>query len=181
MTFNIEEIKEIRKKLGLTQNELAKRSSVSQSLIAKIESGTIDPSYSSVRKIIKSLEELSEKDSLRAKDIMQKKIITVEDNISISQAIKKMKKHQISQMPVTNKGATVGLVSENSILNAFLDKKESLDVKDIMEDAPPMITKETNIDVVSSLLKFFQIIIVSDKGRPIGLITKADLLEKIYR
>jgi predicted transcriptional regulator len=181
MTLKIEEIKDIRKKLELTQSDLAKRSSVSQSLIAKIEAGNIDPSYSSVTKIIDTLEALSEKKSLKAKDIMQKKIITAEDKISISDAIKKMKKHQISQMPVTKDGTTVGLVSENSILNAFLNKKESLNVKDIMEEVPPMITKDTNIDVVSSLLRFFQIIIVSEKGKPIGLITKADLLEKVYR
>jgi len=37
MPYELEEIKEIRKKFGLTQNELANRAGVSQSLIAKIE------------------------------------------------------------------------------------------------------------------------------------------------
>ena len=37
------ELKKLRKKLGLTQNQLAKRANVSQSLIAKIESNKIDP------------------------------------------------------------------------------------------------------------------------------------------
>jgi len=37
MTYELEEVKKIRKKLGLTQTELANRAGVSQSLIAKIE------------------------------------------------------------------------------------------------------------------------------------------------
>ena len=35
----LEEIKRIRKKLGISQTELANRAQVSQSLIAKVESG----------------------------------------------------------------------------------------------------------------------------------------------
>jgi len=46
MEFEINEVKDIRKRLGLTQLELAKRANVSQSLIAKIEAGRIDPRYS---------------------------------------------------------------------------------------------------------------------------------------
>ena len=51
MTYELEEIKKIRKSLGLTQAELAKRADVSQSIIAKIESGSIDPTLSKAKKI----------------------------------------------------------------------------------------------------------------------------------
>ena len=51
MDHDIKEIKILRKKLEITQNELAKKSGVSQSLIAKIESSNIDPAYSSIKKI----------------------------------------------------------------------------------------------------------------------------------
>ncbi|MBI2575829.1 helix-turn-helix domain-containing protein, partial [Candidatus Woesearchaeota archaeon] len=39
-------IKTLRKKLGLTQSGFAGQVGVSQSLVAKIEAGRIDPSYS---------------------------------------------------------------------------------------------------------------------------------------
>lgn len=50
-------IKEQRKRLDLTQNQLAKMAGVSQSLVAKIEAGSIDAAYSKVKRIIETLEQ----------------------------------------------------------------------------------------------------------------------------
>ena len=180
MTLQIEEIKSIRKKLNLTQHQLSTKSGVSQSLIAKIESKKIDPSYSSVIKIFNTLTSLSKNESKKASEIMQKKILTIKDNESIKETIKKMKKYQISQMPVLENETIVGMISENTLLHAFIEQKESLKTKDIMDQAPPIITKDTDIQVISNLLKFFQIILVAEKGKPIGIITKSDLIESIY-
>ena len=58
MSYELSEVKVIRKKLGLTQGELAKAAGVSQSLIAKIESTKIDPTYSKVKLIFHALESL---------------------------------------------------------------------------------------------------------------------------
>ena len=180
MTLDIDEIRKIRKKLNITQSELAKKANVSQSLIAKIESKKIDPAYSSVIKIFSVLDSLSKKQSQTAKKIMQKKIISLNESDSIKDAIKKMKKHQISQMPVINNNSISGVVSESTILNALLNEKDSMKIKDIMDQAPPIITKDTDSKVISNLLRYFSIVLVAEKGKPIGLITKADLLESIY-
>ena len=51
MPYELAEIKKIRKSLGLTQTDLAKRADVSQSLIAKIESEKIDPTFTKTKKI----------------------------------------------------------------------------------------------------------------------------------
>lgn len=180
MTLEIEEIKAIRKKLNLTQSQLSKKSGVSQSLIAKIESNKIDPSYSSVIKIFNTLSALSKIKSKKASEIMQKKIITIDGNENIKETIKKMKKYQISQMPVLENKNIVGMISENTLLHAFIEQKESLKTKDIMESAPPIVTPETQIPVISNILKYFQIILVAEKGNPVGIISKTDLIESIY-
>ena len=59
--YELEEIKKIRKKLELTQTELADRAGVSQSLIAKIEAGRIDPTYSKTKKIFAALSDLEKR------------------------------------------------------------------------------------------------------------------------
>ena len=55
---DLDKIRQMRKRLNLSQRELAGMAGVSQSLIAKIERGTIDPSYSNVRKILSAFEEV---------------------------------------------------------------------------------------------------------------------------
>lgn len=181
MEHDIKEIKMLRKKLEITQNELAKKSGVSQSLVAKIESNSIDPAYSSVQKIFAALKELSENRSLKAKDIMQRKVITADTQTTVSEAIRIMKKHKISQIPVLKNDVPVGVVSESTIINSLMNDSRSEYVKDNMDPAPPILSRDTNIEAVSNLLKFFQMVIVMDDTTIAGIITKADILEKLYR
>ncbi|MEM2079059.1 MAG: helix-turn-helix domain-containing protein, partial [Nitrososphaerota archaeon] len=54
--WDLESLAKLRRRLGLTQRELAKISGVSQSLISKIECGRISPSYEAVRRILQALE-----------------------------------------------------------------------------------------------------------------------------
>ena len=180
MPYELNEIKNIRRKIGLTQNELAKRANVSQSLIAKIESGRLDPSYSNATKIMDALSSITKKQELKAEQIMNKKIIFVSPNEAIKDVIQKLKKYEISQLPVVEDNKCVGLVSESILLDSIINKKGK-NVKDIMEEAPPIISKEASIDVISNLLRFYPIILVASGGRYEGIITKADMLLKIYK
>ena len=179
MISELSEIKEMRKKFGLTQSELAKRANVSQSLIAKIESGRIDPTYTNVKKILAALNDLGKKSQLKAKDVMSSKMISVRPDETITEAIKKMKKLGISQMPVIDEHRSIGLVSESIILDSI--GKNVKRIEEIMDDAPPIISEKTTIDVVASLLRFAPLILVSENGKLKGVITKSDVLAKAYR
>ena len=180
MPYELGEIKVIRKKLDLTQFELAKRAGVSQSLIAKIESGILDPTYTNAKKIFMALSDLEKKKELKAEDIVNKKIISINPDDDIKNAIYKMKKFQISQMPVIKDNKSIGFISESTVLENLTEKKANF-VKDIMEESPPIISKETSSQLISSLLKHYSMILVARGGNLIGLITKADLLGKLYR
>jgi len=179
MPAEISEIKHIRKKLGLTQAELAQRSGVSQSLIAKIESGLLDPSYSNAKKIFNALETIGKKKELKAEQIMQARIISVSENETPKDVIKKMKRYEISQLPVVKGNTVVGLISESILLDAILHNKEG-QIKDIMDDAPPTVSKDASVNVVSDLLMHYPLVIIAEKGKFKGIITKADLLRKLY-
>ncbi|MBS3101751.1 CBS domain-containing protein [Candidatus Woesearchaeota archaeon] len=71
-------------------------------------------------------------------------------------------------------------MSESIILEALLNQKGS-EVKDVMQEAPPIVSKTTSMQVVSNLLKHYPMVLVSEGGRLVGLITKSDLLERLYK
>ena len=180
MPYELEEIKEIRKKFGLTQGELANRAGVSQSLIAKIEAGRLDPTFSKTKKIFEAIDTLGKKKELKAEEIMKKGVISVKPNDGIKSAIGKMKKSNISQMPVIEEHKSIGIVSESIILEALLNKKGNK-IKDIMEDSAPVVSKNTTVNAIYNLLRFYPMVLVSDGGELRGIITKADLLGRVYR
>ncbi|MBI2656162.1 CBS domain-containing protein [Candidatus Woesearchaeota archaeon] len=180
MTYELEEVKKIRKKLGMTQTELANRAGVSQSLIAKIESGRIDPTYTKTRKIFAALSELEKKEEIKAEQLMTGRILSISPSASIKEAIARMKKFQISQLPVIENHKSIGLVSESTILDALLNSK-GRQVKDVMQESPPIVSKTTSIQVISNLLKHYPMVLVSEEGSLVGLVTKSDLLGKLYK
>jgi predicted transcriptional regulator len=179
---SIKEIKNLRKKYNLTQKELAERANVSQSLIAKIEAGRIDPSFSKAKQIFSSLQEIENKNELKAKDVMQKKVSFAKVNDSIRKIIMLMKKKGISQIPVLSKNKIVGMINESLILKEISenpDQISQLKIGDIMEDAPPIVTLKTGLNTIIELLKDYQVILVSDKGDVLGIISKSDILGRI--
>ena len=171
------EIKLLRKQLGLTQTQLAQQAGVSQSLIAKIEAGTIDPTYTNAQKIFAALHSLKSQSEEKAKDWMNPHIVTVSPVDSLKTVIAKMKRYDISQLPVLDHAQAVGIISESLILDALLSGKAKT-VQDIMDDSPPQVTKETPISAVLHLLKFAALVLVSDRGKLCGVITKADVLKR---
>ncbi len=83
---NLSQIKKLRKKLDLNQKELANSSGVSQSLIAKIEAGKIEPTYTKACRILETLKDLAEKEELKASDLMNKKIVFVKPQDKVGEA-----------------------------------------------------------------------------------------------
>ena len=178
----LSEIKIIRKKIGITQGELAKISNVSQSMIAKVESGILDPSYTNACKIFKALEELNNKRSVKIKDIIVKKVISVASSESIKQAIEKMKKYEISQIPVIDGKSIVGMISESILLDSMINTgNPNTKVSEVMSDAPPTISLTADFEAASHLLKYYSLVLVFDKGEFVGVLTKADLLRNMLK
>ena len=174
------ELRKRRKILDLTQKELAGRSGVSQSLVAKLESGKIDPSYSSVQRIdsaLSDLERLNGNNDVRAGDIMNSPVVVVRENEKISRVIKIMWDRGFSQLPVSDGKIFAGSVSEEDILRAR-EKHGALkgkEVKEIMNDSFPVVSKNTGLGPIRELLKENKAVLVIKDGRT-GIITKSDFL-----
>ncbi|PIN73237.1 XRE family transcriptional regulator [Candidatus Woesearchaeota archaeon CG10_big_fil_rev_8_21_14_0_10_45_16] len=177
---SLEEIKRLRKQYHLNQKELADKAGVSQSLIAKIESGKVDPTYTKARQIFEALEELREKAEIKASQLMHKKVVFIESKDSLKEAIMTMRKRSISQMPVLSKGKVAGLLTENLILQQIVENNDvDIPVGEIMDDAPPIVSPKTGFKSISELLTHSPVVLVSEKGEIQGIISKADLLGKI--
>src|SRR5215510_10396073 len=100
MLPKIEHIKQARKKLGITQRELATLSDISTSMINQIESGRCKPGYETARKIFEVLSSHEGKTALKVEDICTRKVISAQSNETVHHAIQKMRTNSISQMPV---------------------------------------------------------------------------------
>jgi predicted transcriptional regulator len=181
MIESLGEIKKLRKKLGIGQKELAKLAGVSQSLIAKIESNKIEPTYIKVKKIFNALIALDGKEEVKAKEVMNKKVIFANHKDKIKQIIKKMKQKGISQMPVLKDGKVRGIINEKIILEKIAEGKQVRDMTavEIMEDCPPIISQETSRKIILGIIQAYSVVLVAEMGDIVGLISKSDVLETI--
>ncbi|MGD0450016.1 MAG: CBS domain-containing protein [Candidatus Bathyarchaeia archaeon] len=180
----LEDIAKRRRQLGLKQSELAKAAGVSQSLIAKLEAGTIDSSYTKVKTIFNVLERLEFKTKAQADKVLHKNVVTVQKNEPISKVVKIMQEYGYSQIPVFEGKHSVGSISEKAILRQIMSGKDleeisKLPTEEIMEEALPQINEDAPLSLISNLLQTYPGVLVVKKGVVIGIITKADLLRMI--
>ncbi len=175
--MEIERIKQIRRSLGITQHELANLAQVSQSLIAKLESGALDPSYSKAKQIINALQTLEGKKEQIVRDIMHEKIISCSPDDEVKDVIRLLSKHAISQIPVIEHKHVIGIITESDVIKNLEHNKKH--VRDIMSDAPPVLNQNTKLSVAKELLKYQPLLIISEKGIIKGIVTKADLIKKL--
>ncbi len=183
MMPSLSSIKERRKKLGWTQKELAERSGVSQSAIAKIERGKMEPSYSMAVKIFNALDE-GEREKYKgkkAKNLMNTDVIFLSPKDRVKKARELMKEHGISQIPVVDKGKVVGMITENDILEGYERHGTGivdLLVEDVMGPPPIAVRKDTRMDAIVELLRQEQALLVVENGELVGIITRADIVYK---
>lgn len=173
------EIRSLRTRLGLTQAQLAERAGVTQAYIAKIESGDADPKISTLERISKTLRDAADRNETTAEDVMEKPIISVSSDDKTRKAIRLMESNDISQIPVLKERKQVGSLSEETILHGISDGEDDLvetEVRKVMDDPFPAISKEGDLETVFHLLKHNQAVLVLEKGEPVGIITKADIL-----
>ncbi|WP_456367906.1 CBS domain-containing protein [Thermococcus sp.] len=171
------EIRKIRKKLGITQEELAKKAGVTQAYIAKLEAGKVDPRLSTLNRILQALLECK-KAQLKAKDIMSSPVISVKPYETVENVIKLMSRHNISQVPVISGNKVVGSITERTLVRQSLEYDDIYEhkVMELMDEPFPIVNEDEDLEVVKYLLEDNPAVLVQDKtGRIVGIITRVDL------
>ncbi|MCL5254024.1 MAG: CBS domain-containing protein [Candidatus Thermoplasmatota archaeon] len=187
MSFpRIEDIKKIRKQLDMTQSQLARAANVSQSTIAKLERNSISASYDIVTRVFNTLESEGRSRKLRktAKDVLHPSVVSVNNFATLAEVSELLKRKGYSQLPVMSGERVIGSISEEAILDKLRDgisieELAGIRVEEVMNEAYPVISEETPVEAVASLLTHSTAVLVQRRGRISGIITKSDLLKLI--
>lgn len=128
--------------------------------------------------------EASLREALAAKNISQ--LIAASAQDTISAVVAQMKEYGISQLPVLNAEEDVaGLVREGDLLTFLLDGKNERPgeqpIESLLQPAPPSLSAEMVLGDAMSELLTHGAILVTDGGKPIGILTKIDVLDFIQR
>ena len=183
MIPDVNEIRILRKRHNITQSQLAKLAGVSQSLVAKLEAGLIDPSYGKFRKLHDVLTGINEKKEPKAGDVASGRIVSVNRGDRLVDAVRRMKRYGISQLPVRDGTNLVGLLAERDVIELIHQGRDAgkLRVEDAMGDAPPAIPVKTPLRIVTELLRVSPLVVVTRNGKPSGVVSKADVLNRLAR
>ncbi|MEM2491190.1 MAG: CBS domain-containing protein [Candidatus Bathyarchaeia archaeon] len=182
----LEDIEKRRRRLGINQRQLAKLAGVSQSLIAKIEAGQINPSYQKTKQIFDTLEMLERRVEHKAKDIYHKGVVGVNKDDLVVKATRIMHEGGYSQLPVFDGEKVVGSITEKTILDSTIkgisiDRLSRMRVGEIMGEPFPLVDESAPLPAISALLQYTPAVLVTKMGKIVGIITKADLLKVVGR
>ena len=112
-------------------------------------------------------------------------VLTVGADDEVTVAIEMMKRYNVSQLPVLDGSRVVGTLQETSVMNRIFEEPASLHhkIKDVMGDALPMISRDTNVNSVYQMLLDGRsaVLVVDGEQKPCGIVTKIDLIEHITR
>jgi predicted transcriptional regulator len=175
------QLKRIRSQLGYTQAGLAKAAGVSQSIIAKIEAGTVDPTFSTLSAISRALSSSRAAKGKKAVDVMSSPVIGVQDRATLMECISIMKKNAFSQLPVFSGEKMVGTITDNHVMTI---SSEAADPRKVLNDRVgdhilpvfAVVGRDTPAEALYSLFRYLPAVLVVSGEKVEGIITKIDLL-----
>jgi len=175
------QVKRIRLQLGYTQTGLARAAGVSQSIVAKVEAGAVDPTFKTLKAISTALNSRIATTGEKAVDVMSSPVIGVNGDTKLSECVAVMKKNAFSQMPVFSDGRIVGTITEGRILDLLAtspNPKTTLNqrVKDHIQPVFAVVGRETPVEALFSLFGYMTAVLVVSEERVLGIITKIDML-----
>lgn len=128
------------------------------------------------------------------KNWMSKKVMTIDENDSMQDAINLIKQHKINMLPVMKKGKLTGIVTDRDLKKASASDATTLDVhelmyliskikiKDIMSKKPVTVPFDFTIEETASMLLENNISgapVVDNDKQLVGVITQADIFKVI--
>jgi CBS domain-containing protein len=117
-----------------------------------------------------------------ARDIMSKKIITIESNVSSAEIAKIMDKNKVSSVIITKDQSPIGIVTERDMVSKIIaQNKKPSEVKTAEITVSPLVTVNslTPTDEVAKKMvdKKIRRVVVMDSDQALGIITVTDFVK----
>ena len=112
------------------------------------------------------------------------KLITVDANKTVAEAVALMKQYDIEQIPVTENKEVIGSISENGLFLKLFSNPEikSALIKEVIEHPYPVVDYETAVERLSSLItKENGAVLAKDEMGNYQIVTKYDVLQSLTK
>jgi cystathionine beta-synthase len=111
-------------------------------------------------------------------------LIIAHENDRLTDVIASMKSHDISQMPVVSQEESLaGLVTEIDLLKYLVEdnhaQRSDETIAGIMRPPQNIFPSSTSVETILPAIMENQVVLVTEEGRPIGILTKIDILDFI--
>lgn len=121
---------------------------------------------------------------MQIKNLMSEELITIDKDQNLSDALKLLRKHNISRLPVTNNKELVGIVSERDIANKLGSSKyesmpaSRLHISSVMVKDVITVPETMQLDDVAALMleKGIGSVPVVQDEKMVGIVSKADFV-----
>jgi len=113
---------------------------------------------------------------------VDKPLVIVRTEELVSHAIERLKKYNISQIPVIDTSGFVGSIDESDLFKSYFEDKNigDMPIKEIMGKPYPIVQECTPIEEVSKLIsKDNQAVLVEMANKKYHIITKHDIISSI--
>ncbi|MBI3585628.1 MAG: cystathionine beta-synthase [Ignavibacteriales bacterium] len=111
-------------------------------------------------------------------------LISIDPVTTIRKALDLLNQHNISQLPVLDKGQAVGSIEESDLMGAVLGNPALFDapVSSLMKPAFPKVHIDESINQAITLLsKKHPAVLVEDEAKVVGIVTRFDVIEYMSR
>ena len=128
----------------------------------------------------------SVRELLRAKQGDTPTLVTISAHQKVAEAIDVMERYSISQLPVVRDGEVasltdvIGSLQDRALLDRVFKNADALheDVASAMQGPLAAVDADSAVDdIVTALTGGANAVVVADNGKPIGVVTRSDLLD----
>ncbi|HYQ87497.1 MAG TPA: cystathionine beta-synthase [Bacteroidota bacterium] len=136
------------------------------------ENGFLIPDRITVRYVLQS----------KARNVQQ--LIAIDPSTTVRRALDLFKEHDVSQLPVIDKGKPVGTILDNDLMSSVLEDNSRLDeqVNKFMKAPFPVIGAGSPIEhAIDFLKRKDSAVLIEEDHKLIGILTRYDVIEYMAR